>query len=101
MGFLKIAVWTVCCVALGIGLATVEVDGRTPVEHARRAWRHKVNPSKLDQLKDSLGETLDGAKDTLEGAKDAFSKDPKPRERHSAEDREAINKLIARRGASK
>jgi len=101
MGFLKMTLWTVCCIGLGVGLGTVEIDGRTPWEYARRAWKHKVNPSRLEQLKDSLGETLDGAKDSLEGARESFSKDAKPRERHSAEDREAINKLIAKRAAAK
>lgn len=94
MGFLRVMLWSACCIGLGIGLATVEIDGRTPLEHAQHFWKHKVHPSKLDQLKDSLGEAVDGARDAL-------SRDSKPRERHSAEDREAINKLIAKRASGK
>lgn len=94
MAFVRWLLWSLCCVALGIGLAKVEIDGRTPLEHAQRLWKHKVNPSKLDQLKDSLGEAVDGARDAL-------SRDSKPRERHSAEDREAVNKLIAKRASAK
>jgi hypothetical protein len=97
MGFLKVLFWSLCCIGLGIALATMDVGGRTPLEHAKRAWKHKVNPSKLDQLKDSLGEAVEGAKDTLQGARDSLGKEARPRERHSQEDREALNKLIARR----
>ncbi len=99
MGFVKSLLWSLCCIGFGIGLATVEVDGRTPVDHAKWAWRRKVNPSQLDQLKDSLGNTVDDVRGRLEAA--GKEKDTRPRERHSAEDREAINKIIAKRAGSK
>ena len=102
MGFLKVFVWSVCCIGLGMGLAKVEIGGRTPLEHAQQAWKHRVNPSKLDQLKNGLGDAMDEAKDKVEAAKEAFAKDDKrPRERHSAEDRDAVNKLIAKRSGQK
>jgi hypothetical protein len=102
MGFLKVLVWSLCCIGVGIGVATVDVGGRTPLEHGRRAWKEQVNPSKLDRVKNGLGDAVDEAKDKLDAAKDALAKDEKrPRERHSPEDREAINKLIAKRAGQK
>ena len=38
MGFVRGVVWTAGAVALGVGLATVEIDGKTPLAHARKAW---------------------------------------------------------------
>lgn len=87
MKLLTILVWTACAVALGMFLATVEVDGRTPIEHLQRTWKRKVNPSKVDQLKDGLRDAIDNAKGHL-------SKTKTP-ERYSDDERRAIDKLIA------
>ena len=89
---LKFVVWTACAVGLGVFLATGEIDGQTPLEHARRAWKRKVNPSKVDQLKDGLREAIDEAKDTLsQKTSDA------PTERYSDDERAAIDRIIAGR----
>ncbi|WP_164018621.1 hypothetical protein [Pyxidicoccus trucidator] len=92
MGALKFIVWTACAVGLGIFLATGEVDGRTPMEHMERAWKRTVKPSAVDRVKDGL-------EDAYEDAKDAVSRttDAPPRERISAEDRAAVNRIIAQK----
>ena len=90
MTFLKWLIWTVCAVALGVYLASGDIDGRTPLEHAQRAWKQTVNTSKIDRLKDGLGDTLEDAKDKVTG------KPAKPpRERITRDEREAVNRLIA------
>lgn len=92
MGALKFIVWTVCAVGLGIFLSTGQVDGRTPLEHMQRAWKRTVKPSTVDRVKDGL-------EDAYEDAKDAVSKptNAPPRERISAEDRAAVNRIIAQK----
>jgi hypothetical protein len=85
---LTILVWTTCSVALGIFLATGDIDGRTPIEHFQRAWKRNVNPSQLDRLKDGLRDALDDAKGHLTDAK-------RP-ERYSDDERRAIDRLIAK-----
>lgn len=89
---LKFLVWTSCAVGLGIFLAKGEVDGRTPIEHAQRMWKRKVNPSKVDQLKDGLRDAIGDAKQTI-SEKTA----PAPSERYSQDEREAIDDIIAKR----
>ena len=97
MTFLKWLIWTVCAVALGVYLASGDIDGRTPLEHAQRAWKQTVNPSKIDRLKDGLGDTLEDAKDAVTDAKDKVTGKPAkpPRERITRDEREAVNRLIA------
>ncbi|QSQ19211.1 hypothetical protein JY651_28140 [Pyxidicoccus parkwayensis] len=92
MGALKFIVWTACAVGLGIFLATGEVDGRTPLEHMQRAWKRSVKPNAVDRMKDGL-------EDAYEDAKGAVSRttDSAPRERISAEDRAAVNRIIAQK----
>jgi hypothetical protein len=88
MKLLTILGWTAFAVALGIFLASAEIDGRTPLEHLRRAWKHNVNPSKIDRLKDGLRDAIDDAKGHVSDAK-------KP-ERYSDDERRAIDRLIAK-----
>ncbi|MCY1015917.1 hypothetical protein [Pyxidicoccus sp. MSG2] len=92
MGALKFIVWTACAVGLGIFLATGEVDGRSPLEHMQRAWKRSVKPNAVDRVKDGL-------EDAYEDAKDAVSQptNTPPRERISAEDRAAVNRIIAQK----
>jgi hypothetical protein len=81
--------WTGCSVALGVFLASYEVDGRTPLEHAQRAWKANAGPEALEGIKGRFDNALENARDSL-------ANDRKPHEHHSPEDRAAINKLIAK-----
>jgi hypothetical protein len=94
MGFLKFLVWTGCAVGLGIFLASADVEGRTPLEHAQRAWKRHVQPSEVERM-------TDGLKDALDGAKEAVGRKTKPvaqpREQINAEDRAAIERIIAQK----
>ena len=87
MGFIRTCVWMAMAVGLGIALATVEVGGGTPWQHARSAWRSS-----------EAGEWLrDRADDAVDRAKGALGQPQKPRERHSDEDRAALDRIIAKR----
>ena len=89
MGFIRTCVWTAAAVGLGVALATVEVSGKTPVQHARTAWR---TSEAGDWLRDQADEAMDRARG-------AMGQPQKPRERHSEEDRAALDKIIAKRSA--
>lgn len=88
---IRFVLWTGLAVGFGIFLAQFEIDGRTPIEHAQRAWKRKVNPSKVDQLKDGLRDAIDGAKESVS---ERTSK--KPSERYSSDERAAIDRIIAK-----
>jgi len=90
MGFLKVIVWSALCIGLGLFLGTLRFDGHTPVEHAERTFGKKVKAPSLDEVKEDVADAFDSAKKKL-SAKDA------PTEKHSVEDKEAVNRLIARR----
>ncbi|MBN9683415.1 MULTISPECIES: hypothetical protein [unclassified Corallococcus] len=94
MGVLKFLVWTTCAVGLGVFLARGNVGGRSPLDHMERTWKRSVNPSTLDKVKG-------GVEDAVESAKGAVSQKSAnaagPRERITAEDRAAINDIIAKK----
>ena len=95
MGFLKWLVWTLCAVSFGVWLGTGRVEGRTPLEHAQRAWRQLVSGGELDRVKDGLQDTWDGAKAKVTQARGSSAPAAPPRERISEGDRAALNKLLA------
>lgn len=106
MGLLKFLVWTACAVGLGIFLAGVDIQGRTPMEHAQRAWKQHVNPSAVSRARGGLREALDDADEAVEEARatvrrsTAASKPERParppRENLSAEDRAALERILSR-----
>ncbi len=79
--------WTAAAVGLGIAVATVEVGGRTPLAHAQSAWKRS-----------EAGEWLrDRADDAVDRARGALGQPQRPRERHTDEDRAALDRIIAKR----
>jgi hypothetical protein len=84
MGLLRRLGWSVALVALGAVLATVEVGGKTPLQQLGAAVTGPVWRS----LKGGLDMAYDKAKGFLAA---------QPVEHHSPEDRDALNKLIAKR----
>jgi hypothetical protein len=99
MGLLKFLVWTSCAVGLGIFLAKGDIDGRTPLDHMERAWKRNVRPSHMERMKDGVDRVKEGLEDAIDEAKDAVGKkgETAPRERITAEDREAVNRIIAQK----
>lgn len=90
MGILKFLVWTGTCLAIGVWLGGFEFQGHTPAEHLERAW--KSSSPKLEKVKDGAEDLVDEVKkkvSTKDGAR--------PTEHHTSEDRDAIEKLIAKR----
>lgn len=89
MGFVRTCVWTVVAVGAGIAVATVEVGGRTPLAYARSVWR---SSEASDWLRDRTDDAVDRARGAL-------GQPQKPRERHSDEDRAALDRIIAKRSS--
>jgi len=70
MGFIRFLLWTSMCIALGIFIASYEVDGKTPAQHFKQIWKNAA------------------------AARQAAAA---PTETHSAADKEAINRIVAKR----
>ena len=72
---------------IGIGLATVELGGRTPLKHIERLWKQerpqieRVSHDAVEEMRKKVA------------AKDVAG----PKEQHSASDRSAIDEIIAKR----
>jgi hypothetical protein len=93
---IKFLVWTSLSIWFGTFLATYHIGGRTPWQYVQAAWKNhavgtRIN-SKVTDLKEGLQGALDSAQDQITG--DA---ERKPKERHTQNEREALNKLIANR----
>jgi hypothetical protein len=86
MGLLRRLFWAASLVALGAVLATVQVNGRTPLQHLGAAVTGPV----WHALKSGVETAYDKARGALAS---------KPVEHHSPEDRDALNKLIAKRAS--
>lgn len=82
MGLLRTVIWSACCIGLGIFLGTYRFGGHTAVEHAERTMGGKV---KAD------------VEDAIAAAKIKLTVKDAPTEKHTSEDKDAVNKLIARR----
>ncbi len=91
MGILRTLIGAALCIGLGIFLGSHSFGGHTAVEHAERALEGKVKAPKLEEVKEGVEEAIDSAKKKLSAKADA------PTEKHTAEDRDAVNRLIARR----
>ena len=89
MGVVRSVVWTVAAVSVGIALATVEVGGKTPLAHAQAAWRHG----------DASEWLRDRADDAVDRARGALGQTQRPRERHTDDDRAALDRIIAKRSS--
>jgi hypothetical protein len=92
MPFLRFVIWTSASVGFGVFLASAQFGGKTPLQHMDQAWSKRSNTVSLDGLKD--------------GVKGAFLEvrsgvTHKPAEHYTSEDREALNKIVAKRGGSK
>ena len=91
MGILRTLIWSSLCIGLGVFLGSHSFSGHTAVEHAERALQGKLKAPKLEDVKENVEEAIDSAKKKLS------AKDDAPTEKHSSEDRDAVNRLIARR----
>ena len=89
MGFIRSCVWTAVAVGAGIALATVDVGGKTPFARARSALERS---EAADWFRDR-------ADDAVDRARGALGQPQNPRERHSDEDRAALDRIIAKRSA--
>lgn len=85
MGFLRRLGWAATLIALGAVMATVQVGGRTPLQHLGTA----VTGPLWQTVKSQAESLYDRARTVVSLGK--------PVEHHSPEDREALNKLIAKR----
>lgn len=93
MGILRFLVWTITCVGLGIGLGTVEVGGKTAVQHAEKLWH-----TRAPKLREGAGDLVDDVKRrvTQTGGQAQVGQPARaPTEQHSAADRDAVDQIIA------
>jgi hypothetical protein len=82
MGFIRFLLWTSICIALGFYAGSWEIDGKTPAQHLKAIWQ-----SSEPQVKG-----------TLEKAKKQLStREAAPSEQHSEADRDAVNRIVAKR----
>jgi hypothetical protein len=93
MGLIKFLVWTGCAVGLGVFLASAEIQGRTPLQHVQQTWRRHVPPSQLERVKVGL---QDSWEETRESVSRKTREQTAPRERITAEDRAALERILAR-----
>ncbi len=113
-GFLRVVLWSAACIGLGIFLSTAKFDGRTPIEHARRSIAGAPSAGSVwDGAKDKLDDAKDKASDLSEKVSDKVSDkigsrsagaDPVavkegPKEKHTAADRAALDKILAKGGS--
>ena len=79
MGFIRFVLWTSMCIGLGIFVASYEVDGKTPAQHFKQIWKGMpaVPVEKVKQL--------------------ALPASDRPTETHSPADRDAVNRIVAKR----
>lgn len=84
MGLLRRTGWALGFMALGAVLATVDVSGKTPLKHLGAAITGPVWHA-----------VKSGAESAYDKARGLVS--ARPVEHHSPEDRDALNKLIAKR----
>ena len=89
MGFVRVFLWSSCCVALGVFLATFPLSGKTILQHAQATWSTE-SPRAMSQLKSGFDSALQKARKSMSSAE-------APEETY--DDRAAVNKLI-RRGES-
>ena len=90
MGILRFVLWTTLCIGFGIFLGTHQLGGKTAWQTMQGAW--KEQSPRLDKVKDGAEDLVDEVK------KKVSSKDgARPTEHHTTEDRDAIEKLIAKR----
>lgn len=75
--------WTICCIGLGIAAGTINVGGQTCWQHAQRLWKTEKAPL-VDEVKNKVVTVVKDAHD-------------RPLDRHSAEERSELEKLIANR----
>lgn len=90
MRLLITLVWTLCCVGVGIAMATVDVSGKTPWQHAQKLWKNE-GEKKLGEASELVDDVKKKVTTTVKDVKD------KPLDRHSADERDALDKLIANR----
>jgi hypothetical protein len=77
MGFIRFLLWTSMCIALGIFIGTWEIDGKSPAQHFKTIWKSAPVPEAVKKKLAAPGAV--------------------PTETHSEEDREAVNRLVAKR----
>jgi|CXWL01.1.fsa_nt_gi hypothetical protein len=93
MGLLRTTIWTLCAVAFGIFLARFSVNGKTLLERGESAWRDHSGPAKVEHVKEQIIDKVDDAKVAIKA-----KLENQPVESHSEKDRDAVNKLVAKRG---
>ncbi|GMU59270.1 MAG: hypothetical protein AMXMBFR34_10330 [Myxococcaceae bacterium] len=90
MGLLRFVIWTGLCVAFGVWLGTAKVGGKSPLQQLSAAW----SAPKVEEVKRDAKELVTDVKKKVTAPEAAG-----PKEQHTAQDKAAIDDIIARRPA--
>lgn len=85
MAIVRFLLWSGICVALGVFAASYEIGGRTPLAHAQALWQRQA--PQVEKVKAGAAELAGDVKRQLAA----------PTEHHSADERDSVNRIIARR----
>jgi len=93
---IKFIAWTSFCLWLGAFLSTYQIGGQTAWQYARKAWQKHGIGAQIDR---KVGDFKEGLQGAFDSTKDHLTGDSQrnPKERHTEQEREALNKLIANR----
>ena len=94
MRFFKFLLWTTLMVGFGIFLSRYKVLGRTPVDHVQKVWHEQATQERVKRAEEKV-------KDKVQDAKVYLGSAQAPREHHNADERAAVDTLIARRTTKK
>jgi len=95
-GFIRFVLWTACAVAFGVFLATADLGGQTPLQRLQGLYAEKQ--PELAKAKAKAGSLLEDARHTVGRRPQPATR---PTEQHSAQDKAAIDSLIAKRPAGR
>ncbi len=90
MGILRFVLWSSLCVGFGIFLATADVSGRTPWQLMQGTW--KQQGPRLEKVKGDAEVLADEVKKKV-----STQENSAPKERHSEDERKAIDAIISKR----
>ncbi|MEW5743369.1 MAG: hypothetical protein AB1938_30950 [Myxococcota bacterium] len=90
MGLLRFVIWTGLCVAFGVWLGSARGGGKSPLQQLEAAW----SAPRVEDVKREAKDLVSDVK------KKVTTPEPSgPKEQHTAQDRAAIDEIIARRPA--
>ncbi len=92
MAILKTIIWSLCCIGMGVFLATFEIRGKTSLGYLESAWHHRTGT--VEKVKDAAEDAVEKVQKKVSSREAPVAR---PTETHTDADRNAIDQLIAKR----